>query len=156
MKIVIALLALLGLFFCVAPAKAYWVDDVARAPQHHATYRGEHVYRIARVREGGMTCAQAIMIGKGCGCRAAAFFGIPLDRLGIYRGMNLKRADEWAGFLQVAPAPHTAAIWPGRHVAAVIAVDYVKRTFDTADGMRSIPIAGHRFVDPRQPRYGHG
>jgi hypothetical protein len=65
-------------------------------------------------------CAIAAAQGGPCGCVVANMLGLPRD----YRGLNLWLADDWerAG-PRTAPHVGAVAIWPGRHVELVSAVD---------------------------------
>ena len=66
-------------------------------------------------------CRVAASMGGPCGCWAAH---VLLDRLDhVWHGINLWLANDWLRFPHVAAAPGTAAVWPGRHVAPVIAVN---------------------------------
>jgi hypothetical protein len=59
-------------------------------------------------------------MGGPCGCWAAHhLLGIDAH---VWRGINLWLANDWLRFPHVEPAPGTAAVWPHRHVAPVVAV----------------------------------
>ena len=151
------LFALLGLTAFTTNANAYWTSDIgntrpARAVNHagwhSATPRaGTHERRFVG-HIGGYTCEWAQAVGKFCGCYAAHSLGIPVDREGVYRGINLKRADEWVAFERVAPERANAVIWPGRHVARLLHAGGGMMTTDESWGIRTQRITnGLIFVN---------
>jgi hypothetical protein len=93
-------------------------------------------------------CRQAARMGGPCGCWAEEHFFGRSDH--VLNGMNLWLADEWRRvFPHVRPAAGTAAIWPGRHVAPVVAYNGGS-TVTVADswGTHDVSIRGLVFVDP--------
>jgi hypothetical protein len=96
-------------------------------------------------------CRVAASMGGPCGCWAAH---ILLDRLDhVWRGINLWLANDWLRFPHVAPGPGTAAVWPGRHVAPVIAVNS-DRTVTVRDSwaVHRVRVVGLVFVQPPSQR----
>jgi len=67
----------------------------------------------------------------------------------VYHGINVWLANGWLAFRHVAPAPGMAAVWPGRHVAPIVAVDGNTVTVADYFGTRTVRMAGLVFVDPR-------
>src|ERR1700733_1677038 len=123
---------LAALIFCVVavPAHAGWMipnegngaspHHIARA--HRTTGEGWRDRRVVvRNHETGFvvsvlsaSCRIARALGGPCGCFASEyFFGRSVRELWL--------ANAWLAFPRVAPAAGTAAVWPNRHVAAVIA-----------------------------------
>jgi hypothetical protein len=97
-------------------------------------------------------CRVAASMGGPCGCWAAH---ILLDRVDhVWRGINLWLANDWLRFPHVAAAPGTAAVWPRRHVAPVVAVHNdrtgrpVAITTRESWGMRRVSLAGLVIVQP--------
>jgi hypothetical protein len=91
-------------------------------------------------------CQTARRLGGPCGCFASEHFGLPRG----YHGMNLWLANDWLNFPHVSPAPGTAAVWPGRHVAPVVGVNG-DGTVTVSDpiGTRRVRSTGLVFVAPR-------
>lgn len=88
-------------------------------------------------------CQIARALGGPCGCFTSEyFFGHSV------RGLWL--ANAWLSFPHVAPAPGTAAVWPNRHVAPVIAANS-DGTVTVRDfwAVHQVRVAGLVFVDPR-------
>jgi len=88
-------------------------------------------------------CRIAASLGGPCGCFASDyFFGHSLRELWL--------ANAWLAFPHVEPAPGTAAVWPDRHVAPVIAVNG-DGTVTVRDSwaVHRVRVAGLVFVDPR-------
>ena len=140
--------------FAVPAAQAGWVTDAADAartahtahtalPHHVARYNVRH-RRPALPRGYAGDCALAARLGGPCGCFAAQVFGLQADRA-------LWRVAEWLRFPRAEPAPGTAAVWPGRHVAAVIAVhgDGTVTVNDSWNHAHRVRMAGLVFVRPR-------
>ena len=122
--------ALLGALFCFQPANAsYLFPDVGShsASRHYSgvrTYaaRTDRAHGNVRFHGGSLgECAQAARQGGPCGCVAARHFGLPRMLKVGNATFNLWLADQWlAAFARVSQAPGTAAVWPHRHVAAVV------------------------------------
>lgn len=89
-------------------------------------------------------CEKAARQGGPCGCWAAHHFGLPR----MFRRLNLWLANQWLAFPHVAPAPGTAAVWPGRHVAPVVAVDGDKVEVNDSWGQHWVRKRGLVFVRP--------
>ena len=76
----------------------------------------------------------------------------------VWRGINLWLADDWLRFPRTTPAPGTAAVWPHRHVAPVIAVHNdrtgrpVAITTRETWGVRRVSLAGLVIVQPPSQR----
>lgn len=93
-------------------------------------------------------CHTAAAMGGPCGCWTAWNLLGRLDH--VWKGVNLWLADDWArAFRRVDPAPGTAAVWPHRHVAPVVAVNR-DGTVTVRDywATRRVQTAGLIFVDP--------
>lgn len=112
---------------------------------HHRVY---HTARAGTARAGPPgPCRVAASMGGPCGCWAAY---VLLDRLDhVWHGINLWLANDWLRFPHVAAAPGTAAVWPGRHVAPVIAVNG-DRTVTVRDSWTThkVSMAHLVFVQP--------
>ena len=94
-------------------------------------------------------CRQAAREGGPCGCWAETYFYGRTDH--VLNGWNPWRADEWAHHLpHVAAAACTAAVYPGRHVVPVVAVDYARKKVTVADswGTHEASMVGLVFVQP--------
>jgi len=88
-------------------------------------------------------CQIARSLGGPCGCFASEyFFGHSVRELWL--------ANAWLSFPHVAAAAGTAAVWPGRHVAPVVANNN-DGTVMVRDSwaVHRVGIAGLVFVDPR-------
>jgi hypothetical protein len=121
----------------------WWNGDASWAPRTQSTQIG--------YSGGGLSaaCREAARQGGPCGCWAETYFYGRTDH--VLDGWNPWRADEWAHHLRhVAAAAGTAAVWPGRHVAPVVAVDYGRRRVTVADswGTHEVGMAGLVFVQP--------
>lgn len=108
----------------------------------------ERGYSVAS--SGGLSgpCREAARLGGPCGCHTAeTLLGTSAH---VYHGINVWLANGWLAFQRVAPAPGTAAVWPGRHVAPVVAVNGDGTvTVEDYFGTRTVRMAGLIFVDPR-------
>jgi hypothetical protein len=160
-----ALFAALIICVLAVPARASWlIPHVApghhAAAQHHHYAARRHVKRYdAHVRAGNLSfgyarrstplsdvlsaaCRIARALGGPCGCFASEyFFGHSVRRLWL--------ANAWLAFPHVAAAPGTAAVWPNRHVAPVLAADG-DGTVMVRDSwaIHRVRVAGLVFVDP--------
>lgn len=86
-------------------------------------------------------------MGGPCGCWAAYTLLGKLDH--VWRGINLWLADDWLKFPRTAPAPGTAAVWPHRHVAPVVAVNHDGTvTVKDSWAVHKVRMAGLIFVSP--------
>jgi hypothetical protein len=97
-------------------------------------------------------CRLAARQGGPCGCHAEEyFFGRSDHQIEVGgRMVNLWIADTWRHvFAHVPPAPGTAAVWPGRHVAPVIAVSARTVTVKDSWATHEVSKVGLVFVDPR-------
>ena len=92
-------------------------------------------------------CRQAARLGGPCGCWASIhFFG--------HSVRELWPVSAWLLFPRTSPRPGVAAIWPGRHVAPVIA-DNGDGTVTVADSWatHAVRARGLIFVDPHGARF---
>ena len=153
-----AILAILGLTAFTLPAQAYWTSDLAIGQAAHASKQhwGTHTANYARthrMRYAGygnglsQACRQAASMGGPCGCVAAEkLLGTSAH---VVNGVNVWLANGWLAFPRTSPAPGTAAVWPGRHVEAVVAVNGDGTvTTDGPYGTRRVRIGSVVFVDP--------
>jgi hypothetical protein len=91
-------------------------------------------------------------MGGPCGCWAEYVLLGRLDH--VWRGINMWLANDWLRFPRAAPAPGTAAVWPHRHVAPVVAVHNdrtgraVAITTRESWGMRRVNLSGLIIVQP--------
>ena len=88
-------------------------------------------------------CRIALALGGPCGCFASEyFFGHSVRELWL--------ANAWLSFPHVAPAAGTAAVWPNRHVAPVIAANG-DGTVTVRDSwaLHRVRVGGLVFVNPR-------
>jgi hypothetical protein len=132
----------------VAPERA----DGSAAPRHIARAGArlpEKFAPWARIERGEFSgilstaCRIARALGGPCGCFASEyFFGRSVRTLWL--------ANAWLAFPHVAPAAGTAAVWPHRHVAPVIAANG-DGTVTVRDSwaVHRVRAAGLVFVDPR-------
>jgi hypothetical protein len=92
-------------------------------------------------------CRQAASLGGPCGCVAS-------EQLFGHSDRGLWAVSSWlAKFPRTSPAPGTAAVWPGRHVEAVVGVNGDGTvTTNGPYGVRRVSQRGLVFVDPG----GHG
>jgi hypothetical protein len=91
-------------------------------------------------------CLRAASMGGPCGCHTEDYFFHRTDH--VLNGVNMWLANGWFAFRRTAPGPGTAAIWPGRHVAPVVAVNGSTVTVADYFGTREVRMAGLVFVDP--------
>lgn len=146
---------LVALFLCLLaiPAHAGWM-----IPGGDGGSPSRHVAHYARVRnhETGysVTVANRVLFPacakygrRQCGCTASMIvFGHILD--------GLPAVSSWFRFPRTSPAVGVAAIWPGRHVEIVSAVNG-DGTVDTQGsvGWRHVATSRLIFVDPRGSHY---
>jgi hypothetical protein len=151
-----ALLATLLLCVIAIPAHAGWISgdwlvEQPRVAHVRHTREGWTDKRYAvRDHETGFvvsvlsaSCRIARALGGPCGCFASEyFFGRSVRELWL--------ANAWLAFPRVAPAAGTAAVWPNRHVAAVIAA-HRDGTVTVRDSwaVHRVRIVGVVFVNPR-------
>ena len=103
--------------------------------------------RVANTKTGGPhrlsgECRIASSLGGPCGCYASeAVFG--------HSVRNLWRANAWLKFPRTSPHAGAVAVWPGRHVAPVVA-NNGDGTITVADSWAThrVRVAGLVFVDP--------
>jgi hypothetical protein len=151
---------LAAMFFCalLAPAHAGWMIPQAVSDRTRAS-AGAHVARVwssnrntgpavvvAAPLRGALSaaCQVARALGGPCGCFASEyFFGHSVRELWL--------ANAWLSFPHVAPAAGTAAVWPGRHVAPVVADnnDGTVTVRDSWNPAHRVSARGLVFVDPR-------
>ena len=100
-------------------------------------------------------CRVAASMGGPCGCWAGYILLGRLDH--VWRGINLWLANDWLRFPHVAAAPGTAAVWPHRHVAPVLAV-HNDGTVTVRDSwaVHRVRVAGLVFVQPPSQRRRDG
>jgi hypothetical protein len=90
-------------------------------------------------------CRIASSLGGPCGCWASEyFFGHSVRDLWL--------AKAWLKFPHTAPQAGVVAVWPGRHVAPVVA-NNGDGTITVADSWAThrVRVAGLVFVDPKPP-----
>jgi hypothetical protein len=111
----------------------------------------DHVVRVANPVTGGprrvlsRECRVASSLGGPCGCWTSEyFFGHSVRDLWL--------ANEWLKFPRTEPQAGVAAVWPGRHVAPVVA-NNGDGTITVADSWAThrVRTAGLVFVDPKPP-----
>jgi len=114
----------------------------------HARYRHHHRHYVRHFHSAfhnalSSACQVARSMGGPCGCFASELlFG--------HSVRNLWLANNWLKFPRTPPAPGVAAVWPGRHVAVVTAVNH-DGTVTVHDSWATHPVrmAGLVFVQPR-------
>lgn len=153
--------AIIGAFFVflVQPAEARhskYSQYLWKRHMHHVHHRHlSHHVRVYTALRASLPapCRVAASMGGPCGCWAAY---VLLGRLEhVWRGINLWLADDWLRFPRVSPAPGTAAVWPHRHVAPVVAVNG-DGTVTVRDSWAThrVRTAGLIFVQPPIPIHG--
>ena len=164
MKMFATIFAIFGLLAISTSANAYWTSEVGNTRPVHAVKQhwGHSVPRYAVAHErrfvghlGSLSyaCRIAASMGGPCGCVAAEkLLGTSAH---VVNGINVWQANGWLAFPRTAPAPGTAAVWPGRHVEAVIAVHGDTVTVDGPYGIRQVRTRGLIFVDPHAVRHKH-
>jgi hypothetical protein len=156
-----AVLAALFLCACgIFPVRASYLIPQVAPERTDSVAAARHIARAdtrytekfapwARIERGALSgilstaCQIARALGGPCGCFASEyFFGRSVRTLWL--------ANAWLAFPHVAPAAGTAAVWPNRHVAAVIAVNG-DGTVTVRDSwaVHRVRVAGLVFVDPR-------
>jgi hypothetical protein len=120
-------------------------------PGDGSVWRSDQKVRVANPVTGrphrGLSreCRIASSLGGPCGCWASEyFFGHSV------RDLWLARA--WLKFPHTAPQAGVVAVWPGRHVAPVVA-NNGDGTITVADSWAThrVRMAGLVFVDPKPP-----
>ena len=120
-------------------------STAAQARHHH--YRHHHHYAHHWAYHGlSGACRRAAAMGGPCGCMAAEIlFGRP-DR-------NLWTVSAWMRFPRSAPGPGKAAVWPHRHVEAIVANNgNGTLTTNGPYGIRTVRLASVVVVDPHADR----
>lgn len=156
---ILAAVTMLALCAFAQPAAAGWVSEFGKGQGGYKA--GYHTRAVANAadrpasrlvarndannRESYASCAK---FGRlQCGCTASMIaFGQVLT--------GLPAVSQWlAQFSRTTPHIGAAAIWPGRHVEIVAAVNG-DGTVDTRGsvGWSHVPVATLIFVDPRAPR----
>jgi hypothetical protein len=123
---------------------AYWRHR-HRVARSHLTHHAAHSFRAG----GRPSCFYtAASMGGPCGCWAASHLLGIVDH--VWHGINLWLANDWLKFPHVAAAPGTAAVWPNRHVAPVVAVhgDGTVTVNDSWNARHRVRMAGLVFVQP--------
>jgi hypothetical protein len=153
---------LAALFVCLSvPAFATSWNGPQHGTAFHNSAREMHgsvwhwhqkkmMVRVANTVTGGPhrlsgECRIANSRGGPCGCYASeVVFG--------HSVRNLWRADAWLKFPRTMPHAGAVAVWPGRHVARVVA-NNGDGTITVADSWAThrVRVAGLVFVDPRGP-----
>ncbi len=170
------ILAIIGLAAISTPsrANAYWTSEASSWPNWrpysaHSPWDREYPIRAAKTHHGSRQwrhearrgggalpgpCYLARRQGGPCGCVAEGIIFRRYDH--VLNGVNLWLADAWLGFPQAAPAAGTAAVWPGRHVEAVVANngDGTVTTLGPR-GHRRVRISSVVIVDPHGRYDGH-
>lgn len=117
---------------------------------HRTHLRRRYAAHIAR--HGGSAlpgpCRVAASMGGPCGCWAGYILLGRLDH--VWKGVNLWLANDWLRFPRAQAAPGTAAVWPGRHVAPVVAGPHPDGTVTVRDSwaVHRVRMAGLVFVQP--------
>jgi hypothetical protein len=122
-----------------------------RINRHISVWRWDETVRVQNSHTGpavpmhGLSreCRTASSLGGPCGCWASEyFFGHSVRDLWL--------ANAWLKFPHTAPRAGVAAVWPGRHVAPVVA-NNGDGTITVADSWAThrVRVAGLVFVDPR-------
>jgi hypothetical protein len=91
------------------------------------------------------SCASAARQGGPCGCVVAERLGLARN----FRGHNLWLANDWLRFPRTVPHVGAVAVWPGRHVEIVTAVNGGTVSTSGSVGFHSVPVSRLVFVDPR-------
>jgi len=126
-----------------------YAHRVKRLAVHHA--RPTNRPLAARPSQLPGPCRTAAAMGGPCGCWAAYTLLGRLDH--VWRGINLWLANDWLRFPHVEPAAGTAAVWPGRHVAPVVAVNRDGTvTIRDSWATHRVRMAGLVFVQPPTER----
>jgi hypothetical protein len=147
------------LVFVSVPASAMSWNGPQHGAVFHNSARAMHdsvwhwhqkkmMVRVANTVTGGPhrlsgECRIASSRGGPCGCYASeVVFG--------HSVRNLWRADAWLKFPRTTPHAGAVAVWPGRHVARVVA-NNGDGTITVADSWAThrVRVAGLVFVDPR-------
>ena len=128
--------------FAATPAHAFLMYGEPAAGAHQSVTHIEKGHTAAASRL-SPSCRQAAALGGPCGCWASEhFFGRSIRALWP--------VSAWlALFERTSPRPGVAAIWPGRHVAPVVAASG-DGTVTVADswGTHRVSTRGLIFVDP--------
>ena len=120
-------------------------------PDDGSVWRSDQKVRVANPVTGGphrglsRECRIASSLGGPCGCWASEyFFGHSVRDLWL--------AKAWLKFPHTAPQAGVVAVWPGRHVAPVVA-NNGDGTVTVADSWAThrVRVAGLVFVDPKPP-----
>ena len=152
-----AFAAALLLCVLVFPAHAGWMIPGDGSSHHKGAYHEAriHPHGLVRNHETGFTVAANNRVHfsecdkygrKPCGCTASMLeFGKVIP--------GLPAVSQWLRFPRTSPHIDAAAIWPGRHVEIVSAVNG-DNTVDTKGsvGWRHVSVARLIFVDPRASR----
>lgn len=117
--------------------------------RHHGRHHTRHHHYAHHWAYHGLSgaCRQAAAMGGPCGCVAEELiFGRSDHVLG---GRNLWLAQAWLGFPRSAPGPGKAAVWPHRHVEAVVRTNGDGTiTTNGPYGMRRVRLASVVIVNP--------
>jgi hypothetical protein len=121
--------------------------------RHNRGYAVARRYQPRRAETGAKPSCfwTARSMGGPCGCWAEwVLLGLTQH---VWNGVNMWLAQDWADhFRHVEPAPHTAAVFPHRHVAPVKAVQVVGGTkmvlLEDSWATHWRPAAGLIFVEP--------
>ena len=161
MKKLLAFIVLV-IAFVFATSSADARSRLSHRYSHHLTWRHFHHHHYTHLRHhrrhyarrGSMPgpCYTAAAMGGPCGCWAEFVLLGRLDH--VWHGINWWLANDWLRLPRTAPAAGTAAVWPGRHVAPVIAVHNDKTgraiaiTTRESWGMRRVSLSGLVIVQP--------
>jgi hypothetical protein len=121
---------------------------------HIRRHWSRHVRHYRSRRSAGLPgpCQVAASMGGPCGCWAEYVLLGRLDH--VWRGINMWLANDWLRFPRAEPSPGTAVVWPGRHVAPVVAVHNdrtgraVAVTTRESWGTRRVSLSGLVTVQP--------
>jgi len=153
MRLVLAALSLSLMMFGMQPANAGYLDGYGSVRKHQGHERlvaGTAPDSVTR-SSGNLSRQCRIAAGEGgpCGCWAAEHFGLPR----MLGHLNLWLANAWLAFPHVEAAPGTAAVWPGRHVAPVLAVAADKVMVADSWATHWVKRRGLVFVRPGKGRW---
>ena len=126
---------------------------------HVRRHWSRHVrhYRPQQVSGLPGPCQVAASMGGPCGCWAEYVLLGRLDH--VLSGINMWLANDWLRFPRAEASPGTAVVWPGRHVAPVVAVHNdrtgraVAVTTRESWGLRRVSLAGLVIVQPPGRRH---
>lgn len=116
----------------------------------HFRHRDVRRFAIHRAERLPSPCRTAASMGGPCGCWTDNVLEVSGTLAHVWRGINLWLANDWLRFPHVPAEQATAAVWPGRHVAPIVAGSYRDGSVIVRDywGTHRVRTAGLIFVDP--------